>query len=121
VSVETQIYAALKNLVGGRVYRDEADETVPTLPRIVFWQVGGPSINYLDSATIPDKGWARVQINCWHTRRDDCNTLAKQVENTLRAVAGLQTTVEGAFFAIPPAIGQDPKVFGTSQDFTFFA
>lgn len=117
MSVETQIYTALKSLVSNRVYRDITPKDVTALPRITFQQVGGTSINFVDSATIPSKHNARVQVNVWHNRRDDANALAIQVADALRAYTDLRTTVLGEFVAVHEP---DTGLFGTMQDFSFW-
>lgn len=116
MSLETQIYSALKNLVPGtRVYRDIAPPEITALPRITFQQVGGPAINFL-SGDKPSKKRARVQINCWHSRRDDVMALARLVEDTLRADGSLATTIEGAAVAVYET---DTRLYGARQDFSF--
>jgi hypothetical protein len=121
VSVESSIYTALKNLVSNRVYRDVAPQTVTTLPRITFQQVGGQAINFFEGST-PDKKNARVQINVWHSRRDDAMSLMRDVEDTLRAATGLQTTVLGAAVSTIEldAIGPGQHLYGAMQDFSFW-
>lgn len=115
--IERQIYTALKDLVDNKVYRDIAPDNVTALPRITFQAIGGQSINYLDSATIPNKRRQRVQINVWHSTRDEANALAREVEDTMRAATELQTTVLGGFVSV---YEPDTRLYGTIQDFTVF-
>lgn len=117
MSVESSIFAALKSLVSNRVYRDIAPPTVTDLPRITFQQVGGSSINFVDSATIPSKHNSRVQINVWHSRRDEANALAILVADTLRAYTALNTTVLSEHVAV---YEEETKLYGTIQDFSFW-
>ena len=114
MSIESTIYAALKTLVGGRVYRDirKKDEG---LPYITFQQVGGTPLNYLDR-TKPSKKNARMQINCWHNRRDDVMALARQVEDALLAVT-VKPQVLGAAIA---DYEEDTGLYGSIQDFSFW-
>lgn len=114
MSVESLIYATLKNLVSNRVYRDVAPADVTALPRIVFQQVAGEAINFL-SGDRPSKKWARMQVSSWHSRRDDCMALARQVEDALRAETTLGTTVMGAPIAV---YEPDTQLYGAHQDFT---
>lgn len=116
MSVESSIYAALKDLVGNRVYRDIAPPTVTDLPRITFQQIGGAAVNFVDQ-TAPSMKNGRFQVNSWHNRRDDAMALARQVEDTLRAYTALQTTVLGAPLAV---YEQETKLFGAIQDFSFW-
>lgn len=115
MTVETSIYTALKSLVSNRVYRDLAPDTVTELPRITFQQVGGNSLNFLEGGPVGLRT-PRIQVNVWHSRRDEANALAIQVENALRSYVGLQTTVLGEFVA---TFEEDTKLFGTRQDFQF--
>lgn len=116
MSLETTIYTALKNLVSNRVYRDIAPQTVDTLPRITFHQVGGDAINFVDS-TVPSKKNARIQVNVWHSRRDDAMALARDVEDALRATTSLAPTVLGAAVAI---YEEETRLYGAMQDFSFW-
>jgi len=116
VSLETSIYTALKGLVSNRVYRDIAPADVDDLPRITFQQVGGEAINFMDP-TVPSKKNARVQINCWADRRDTVMTLARDVEDTLRAVTSLAPTVLGAAVAV---YEDEVGLYGSMQDFSFW-
>jgi hypothetical protein len=114
MTVETDIFTALKGLVSDRVYRDIAPQTVTDLPRITFQQVGGESINCFDTF-VPNKKNGRFQINVWGADRDSVAVLARQVEDTLRVYAALQTTVMGE----PVALYEpETRLYGTRQDFS---
>lgn len=112
--VESRIFSALKHLADNRVYRDVAPENEKRLPRITFQQVGGAPINTL-SGDKPSKKNARMQINCWHSRRDDAMALARQVEDTMRTVTTLAPTVLGAPIAV---YEQETGLYGAIQDFS---
>lgn len=116
MTVEIDIYTALKGLVGNRVYRDIAPEDVIDLPRITFQQVGGDAVNFVDP-TVPTKKNGRFQVNVWAATRDDAATLARQAEDALRVDAALQTTVLGAPTAI---FEEDTRLYGARQDFSFW-
>lgn len=114
MSLESTIFDALKTLVSNRVYPDVAPELV-TRPYITYQQVGGQSVNFVDSATVPSRKNARIQINTWADTRAAAAALARQVEDTLRAVSALQATV----LAAPVAVyEQDTQLRGTHQDFS---
>lgn len=115
MSIETSIVSALAGLVAGRVFAEVAPELTAT-PYITYQQVGGKPVNFLDSAA-PSKKNGRFQVNVWADNRAQASPLAGQVEDTLRAVAALQTTVLGA-----PIATHDPdtKLKGTRQDFSFW-
>jgi len=116
MTVEADIFAALKDLVGNRVYRDLAPDKVTTLPRITFQQVGGGAVNFLDP-TVPSKKNGRFQVNCWDGDRDAVAGLSRQVEDALRVASGLQTTVLGEPIAV---FEQETMLYGTIQDFSFW-
>jgi hypothetical protein len=121
MSIESSIFAALKGLVSNRVYRDVAPDNVTALPRITFQQIGGTAVNFL-SGDKPSKKNARFQINCWDDRRDDVMALARLVEDTLRGVPTLATTVIGAAVAVhEPGVGPNGvDLYGSMQDFSFW-
>lgn len=98
-----------------RVYPDIAPEGEPR-PYITWQRVGGSAVNFID-ATVPSKKNARVQVNVWADTRLEADDLAAQVEDTLRAVLALQTTVLGA----PTAVYEpETKLKGSMQDFSFW-
>lgn len=113
MTIETSIFNALKSLVANRVYPDVAPLNVAK-PCITYQQVGGLGINFIDPTT-PNKKNGRFQINVWGVSRASVATLARQVEDTLRTTAGIQTTVLGAPVAI---YEQDTQLFGSRQDFS---
>lgn len=117
MSIENSIFAALKTLVSNRVYRDIAPQTVTTLPRITFQQVGGRSLNFLDQATVPSKKNGRFQVNVWAADRETAAALSRQVEDALRADATLSTMVLNEPVAV---FEEETKLYGTRQDFSFW-
>lgn len=113
MSVESQIFDALKGLVANRVYPDVAPDVV-VKPYITYQSVGGSAINFLGSE-IPGKSNARVQINVWADTRSAASTLALQVESALRGTTALQTSVMGAAVSI---YEPETKLRGSRQDFS---
>lgn len=121
MAVEAMIFAALKPLVDGRVFRDIAPADRQELPRITFQQVGGVAVNFLGSE-IPSKRNERFQINVWSDRRDDVMALARAVEDTLRTVTPLAPYVLGSAVALFEE-GSGPggvNMYGSMQDFSFW-
>lgn len=127
MSVESAVFNVLKALVANRVYPDIAPD-LTIRPYITYQQVGGKSVNFLaqgaevqsgspPSPLYPNKANTRMQINVWADTRAQASALAKQVEDALRALTALQTTVEGAPIAIYEA---DTKLRGSMQDFSFW-
>lgn len=116
MTVEALIVSALSALVGGRVYPDLAPDPVST-PYIVYQQVGGRPVNFVDSATLPSKANGRFQITVWSATRLEVAALSKAAADVLRADAGLQTTVLGQPVADYDAV---TKLRGSRQDFSFW-
>jgi hypothetical protein len=115
MTIETQLYTALKNLVSNRVYRGLAPDTVTALPRITFQQVGGTGINFLEGGPV-GLHQPRIQFNVWHSSYDAATALAIQVENALLSVPALQAHKLGEFIAVHE---EATGLFGTQQDFQF--
>jgi hypothetical protein len=115
MSVEADIFTALKGLVANRVYPDVAPDAV-LRPFIVYQQVGGTAVNFVEPA-VPGKKNGRFQVSVWADTRSAAATLARQVEDTLRVVPDLQTTVLGAPMAV---YEEDTKLRGSMQDFSFW-
>lgn len=115
MSIESQIFDALKGLVANRCYPDIAPE-LTARPYLTFQQVGGSAANFVD-VTVPTKKNSRFQVNVWADTRAAAAALAIQVEDALRVVTALQTTVLSA-----PVATYDPdtKYRGTRQDFSFW-
>ena len=116
MTVEATIFTTLKTLVANRVFPDVAPVGT-TRPYLTYQQVGGAAVNFLDP-TVPSKKRFRFQVNCWGDTRAQVAALAISVENALRAVTSLQTTVEGA-----PVASYEPEtnLRGSMQDFSFIA
>ena len=81
MALETSLKAALDPLVGGRVYPDVTPDN-PTFPLIVYQQVGGQAVNFLEG-TLPDQNNARVQLHVWAKSRLEASALAQQARAAL--------------------------------------
>lgn len=115
MSVETFIFEALRGLVNDRVFPDVAPEQTPR-PYATYQQVGGESVNFVDSG-VPSLKNGRWQINIWADSRLEAAALSRVVEDTLRGIPALQTTVLGAPIA---RYDEETKLRGTMQDFSFW-
>jgi len=113
MTIEADIFNALKGLVANRVYPDPQD-IVPIKPYIMWQQVSGEAINYVDP-TLPVLRNARIQINVWADTRLQVTTLMRQVEDAMRLASSLQTTVIGAAVSL---FESEPRLFGSMQDFS---
>lgn len=116
MSIDTLITAALAPLVDGRVYPDVAPDK-PVLPYIVYQQVGGAGLVFLEG-TLPDHEGCRIQVATWGARRVDVTALAKQAEAALIAAAQLQTEPLGGRVSDHEP---DTKRYGARQDFMVWA
>lgn len=115
MTVESIIFDTLKGLVSNRVYPDVAPLEA-AMPFIVYQQVGGEAINFMDP-TVPSKKNGRWQFAVWSESRATTAALARSVEDALRVAPGLQTTVIGGATAI---YEEETKRRGSRQDFSFY-
>ncbi len=113
MTVESQIFNALKTLVSERVYPDVAPDQ-PVLPYITYQGVGGSAINFIDG-DLPGKRNARIQVTIWASTRLEASALAEQAEDAMRTVTALQTTVLGAAVS---DYEEETKLYGSRQDFS---
>jgi len=116
MTIEAEIYSALKGLVGNRCFPDLAPLST-VRPYITYVQIGGEAISYLDN-TVPDGKIGRFQINVWGDTRASVSALMLQVE-----AAMIQAT---AFQARPLSApssdyDHDSLVYGAMQDFSVFS
>lgn len=115
MSLESDIFDALKGLVSNRVFPDVAPFGT-VAPYITFQQIGGSAENFLESVFVGKRN-ARIQVNVWTTTRLATNALARSVETTLIANTAIRATVLGAFTAThEPDL--NPPLYGTHQDFS---
>jgi hypothetical protein len=113
VSAEATLYTLLSGLAAGRVFPDVAPEGA-ALPRVVFQQVGGQGLSFLDG-TMPSKENGRMQIACWATTRAAAIALAKQVEAAVCGSVALQAIPLGARAS---DFEQDTNLYACRQDFS---
>lgn len=116
MTIEQSIIAALTGLVAGRVCADVAPLGTAR-PYIVFQQVGGDGVNFIDQATIPSKKNARIQIAVWSDTRAEAASLGRAAEDAMRVASGIAVTVIGAPVA---AYDEAAKARGTRQDFSLW-
>ena len=103
MSAEATIHALLSPLVVGKIWPDVAPSSAG-LPRIVYQQVGGETINYTEG-TLPDKENARMQIVCWAATRMAAINLMKQAEALGARVSGHE---------------MDTNLYSSMQDFSIW-
>lgn len=114
MSAEAAIFPLLTGLVSGRIYPDVALSGAG-LPRIVYQQVGGKTINYTEG-TLPDKENARMQVVCWASTRMAAISLMKQVEAAILA-SGIQAEAIGARIS---GFEPDTNLYSSHQDFSLW-
>ena len=115
MSAEAAIFQLLTGFVGGRVYPDVAPSGA-LLPRIVYQQVGGKTINYTEG-TLPDKENARMQVVCWASSRFAAANLAKQVEAASKSSPLIQASAIGARIS---GYEQDTALYSSHQVFSIW-
>lgn len=113
MSAEAALVPLLTALVAGHIYPDVAPSGAG-LPRIVYQQVGGQSIAFMDG-TFPSKENGRMQIVCWAATRLAAINLAKQVEAAVCGSAALQATPLGARAS---EYEQETNLYACRQDFS---
>ena len=111
MTVETDLFDALKSLTTNRVYPDVAPVDAAK-PYITYQQVGGEAINFMESAA-PGKRNGRFQINCWAETRAAAMNLARQAEDALIESTTLRAYLLGAPVAI---YEEETKLYGSRQD-----
>ena len=110
---EAALVPLLTGLVAGRIYPEVAPSGAG-LPRIVYQQVGGRTVEYAEG-NLPTTENARMQVVCWAATRDSATTLAKQVEDALLAApAPVQATRLGARVSV---VDDDTGLRGARQDY----
>ena len=109
---ESAIHTALSPLVTGRVFPDVAPEGA-ALPRIVYQQVGGQSVSYLDNA-LADKENGRIQVSCWANTRLAAIELSQLAEAAVASLLTVQASPIGARVSI---YEDDTRLYGCRIDF----
>ncbi len=113
MSVEDNIYLALKDLAATRVFRDFAPLSTAK-PYITFVQIGGEAYTYV-GPEVPNIQNGRFQINVWGSTRAQCSALMLQVESAM--------TLATAFIAKPlgapsGSYDHDSQIYASMQDFS---
>jgi hypothetical protein len=116
MTVEADIFDALKGLVGQRCYPDEAPEGVAR-PYIVYQQAGGQAVTFVEAA-VPSKKNGRFQITVWADTRAAAATANLQIEAAMVTSAVLDAKPLGAPVALTD---QDTNLRGSAQDFTVWS
>lgn len=116
MTVESDIYTALKTLVGNRCFPDFAPLGT-TRPFITFEQTGGDALHYIEG-TLPDKKHGRFEIGVYADTRAACAALALQVEASMAAATAFQST---AIHAPISDYASDVMIYSSTQNFSVFS
>ena len=111
MSLEGDLYNALKGLVSNRVYPDVSPDA-PAFPLIIYQQVGGEAFEFLEH-TIPNKHHARIQIMVWAKTRLAASALAHSVRTAL-VTGSLKANTYGAPVSLYDAA---LKLYGNRTDY----
>lgn len=114
MTVETDLYALLGPLAGGRCYPDVAPLGV-VLPYLTYQQVGGDPANFL--AGVPNKRNGRFQVNAWAVDRIGAAALIRAVEDAIRPAASLNAISVSGAVAVRD---EETHYFGARQDFSIW-
>ena len=116
MTVEADIYTALKSLVGNRVYPDIAPINAAR-PYITYSQIGGAVVTFLEKAVASKKN-GRFQFDVWADTRASCASVALQVEAALMTSALFEAEPIGAQES---AYDYDMALYRSMQDFSVWS
>lgn len=116
MSVEGDIFAAIKGLVGNRAFPDMAPLTTGK-PYVTYSQIGGEAINYVENA-VADLKNGRFQFNVWGDSRSQCSALMLQIEAALVTSSLFQARPVGAPSS---SYDFDMAIYGSQQDFSIWS
>jgi len=116
MTVEADLYNALKALVANRVYPDLAPLNT-VRPFITYSQVGGEALARIGAGVSGLKN-GRFQIDVYADSRMACAAVALQVEAAMLTATVFKARAIGA-----PISGYEPDVlvFSSMQDFSIFS
>ena len=116
MTIEADIFTALKGLVGNRCFPDFAPLSTAR-PYITYVQIGGEALNYIDD-TLPNGKQGRFQLNVWGDTRASVSALMLQVEAAMIQATAFQAR---PLSAPSSAYDHDSLVYGSMQDFNIFS
>lgn len=116
MTIEADLTTVLGALAGGRCFPDVAP-IATTRPYIVYQQVGGVEIQFLERA-VPSKQNGRFQVSVWADTRSAAAALMGQVASALV----LSTAFQASAMAAPVALyDEDLARYGARQDFSIWS
>lgn len=116
MTVEANIYNALKSLVANRVFPD-VGPLGTAAPYITYQQIGGAVVQPL-AGGLADKQNGRFQVNVWAKTRSEAASLALLVESAMVGASTFQARAVGAPSA---TYDGDVTLYGSIQDFSVWS
>ena len=116
MTVESNIYDAVKGLVANRVFPDVAPSGT-ALPYITYQQVGGDAPTFLERSVVPKKNGS-FQLNVWATTRAEAATLILAIEAALITATTFQAVPRAAPIA---GYAEEPATYGYLQQFSIWS
>lgn len=116
MTVEADIYTAIKGLVSNRCFPDFAPLGT-VRPFITFEQAGGEALSFLDGS-LPDKKHGRFEIGVYADSRASCAAIALQVESAMAAATAFQSS---AIHAPISDYAPEVKIYSSTQNFSVFS
>ena len=116
MTVEADIFTALKGLVGNRCFPDFAPLST-VRPYITYVQIGGEALSYIED-TLPNGKYGRFQVNVWADTRASASSVMLLVEAALIQAAAFQAR---PLSAPSSTYDHDSIVYGSMQDFNVFS
>lgn len=114
MTMEATLFGLLGPLVGSRCYPDIIPDN-PSFPLIVYQQVGGVVVEYLDQ-TISDKDNARMQVWVWAKTRTEARDIARQARTAI-----IGSVLQAKTLAAPISTYDEAmKLYGSRTDFSLW-
>lgn len=111
MSLESDLRSLLGPLVSNRVYPDATPDN-PTSPLIVYQQVGGDVVEFLEGK-VADKDHARVRVHVWAKTRLQASQIARQAR-----VLIVEGSLKGTTYSAPVSLHEEMlKLYGNRTDF----
>ena len=116
MTVESDLFNAVKTLVSNRVFPDIAPHGT-TMPYITYQQVGGDTVAFLERA-MPSKKNGYFQVNVWCTTRAAAAALILQIEEAIVTSTAFQAEAKSG-----PVAGYTDELntYGFFQHFSIWS
>lgn len=115
MTVEANIFTAIKGLCGNRAFPDIAPIDTAK-PYVTYTQIGGEGMATVGGVSSLRHG--RFQFNVWGDSRISCVGLINQIEAALVAASSFKARPIGAPSS---SYDFDMKLYGSMQDFSIYS